>query len=314
MCTAIKFNDRFFGRTLDFEHSFGEELIITPRERVRTLMSHNRYAMAGVGVMGGDGPMYFDAINEWGLCSAALNFSHFAAYSHGISDNSVKSSNLITLALGLCRNVREVREMLGRISITADEAYSTEPSGLHWIFADKTDCITVESVKDGLKIYDNPLGVMTNAPEFPYHLTRLADFSSLEAANPESRFTHSPPYSRGMGAIGLPGDFSSSSRFVRATFIKQNLSFESKKPIDMVASLIGTLGCMSVPRGSVLTDDGDAVMTQYTSLMDMDEPSYYLSTATCRTIKRVGLSDRLCTSDKITRLPLYGEEIIINLV
>ena len=314
MCTAIKFNDRFFGRTLDFERSFGEEILITPREKLKILHSGNRYSMVGVGVLGDGKPLYFDAINEWGLSAAALNFSHFAVYSKEIHENSVKSSDLIGFVLGLCRNVREARAMLDKINIIPNKCYSSEQSGLHWIFSDKVDCITVESVKGGLKIYDNPVGVMTNAPEFPYHLTRLADFSALEAANPESRFIHSPLYSRGMGAIGLPGDFSSSSRFIRATFIKQNISFENKNSSDNAASLIGVLGCMAVPRGSVLTDGGDAVMTLYTSVMDMDDPSCYLSTSTCRAVKRVRLSDRLSLGDSIISIPLYSEETIVDLI
>lgn len=311
MCTAIKFDERFFGRTLDFERDFGEELIVTPRGRVRIGEAENRYAIMGIGVKNGNTPLYFDGVNEWGLASAALNFPSRAVY-HKPSEcmNGVSSGHLIALMLGLCRSVSEVRDMLGKICITDEGAgKDMPPTPLHWLIADPREAIVVESVEDGLKIYDNPVGVLTNSPEFPYQLTRLADFSALSAENPKIRPDFSPLYSRGMGALGLPGDFSSTSRFVRAEFVKRNTSRE----IGEISRLFHILSSVSVPQGCIVTDEGREVGTLYTACADMESPAYYLTTATCRAIRKISLTDSMIEGREIISLPIYRDEYILPL-
>ena len=100
------------------------------------------------------------------------------------------------------------------------------PSGqLHWIIADKNDCIVVESVKESINVYNDPVGVLTNNPPFDMQMFRLNDFRGLSPKQPENTFSDKldlTSYSRGMGAMGLPGDLSSQSRFVRAAFVKMN--------------------------------------------------------------------------------------------
>lgn len=316
MCTAVRFNEKFFGRTLDFERSFGEELILVPRDKIHLLDSQNRYAMLGVGVMDGERPLYFDGVNEWGLCCAALNFRNCAFYEDRQGEGAeVSSSDLISFTLGLCRSIAEVKDMLQNIRIVADRKYAeSEGASLHWMFSDGSSSITVESVESGLKIYENPIGVLTNSPEFPYHTTRLADFSALQAENPESRFTHSPLYSRGMGAIGLPGDFSSSSRFARATFVKENFCPRRSSSDGEISEYLSAMSALALPRGCVLSDEGEAIETTYISLMDIENPSYYLTTPACRAVKRATLSDSHCTANSIICAPIYEEDEPIDLI
>lgn len=98
-------------------------------------------------------------------------------------------------------------------------------SSLHWIISDKEENITVEFMKDGLHIYDNPVGVLTNNPPFETQMFLLNQYMGLSASQPDNRFSGKVPlelYSRGMGAIGLPGDLSSTSRFARVAFVKLN--------------------------------------------------------------------------------------------
>ncbi len=313
MCTSIKFGKRFFARTLDFERDFGEELIFTKRGALRLLESENRYEMMGVGVIKKGMPLYFDGVNEWGLAAAALNFPDYAVYSDKSHvGTSIFSAHLISFILGLCRDVSEVRDCLGKICISGgwvDE--KTPPAPLHWIFADQREAITVESVAEGLRIYNNPMGILTNAPDFNYHMTRLADFSALQAENPDSRFTHSPPYSSGMGGIGLPGDFSSSSRFVRAAFIKENMPEVSGGKDGDITRLFAALASFEIPRGAVLSEEGEPVFTRYTAVIDMEEPSYYLTTHLSRSIVHAKLGDRICEGTCL--LPFFREEQIISL-
>ena len=100
------------------------------------------------------------------------------------------------------------------------------PSGmLHWIISDKSGSITVESMKDGLHIHENPVGVLTNNPPFEQQMFMLNNYMGLSPKQPENHFADKLDlnmYSRGMGALGLPGDLSSASRFARVAFTKMN--------------------------------------------------------------------------------------------
>lgn len=98
-------------------------------------------------------------------------------------------------------------------------------SPLHWMISDKESSLTVECVKEGLKIYNNPIGILTNNPPFDFQMLHLSNYMNLTSKVAVSRFSDAfnlDAYSRGMGAIGLPGDLSSASRFVKAAFTKTN--------------------------------------------------------------------------------------------
>lgn len=299
MCTAIKLQSGLFGRTLDYETSFGEEVLLTPREQVTFGESKNRYAMLGVGVMRDGIPLYFDGMNEWGLCAAALNFKGYAVYHTPTKgEASVPCGSVVGLILGYCRNTDEARGALGRLTIRSEG----ESAPLHWMICDRRGAIVVESVEDGLKIYDNPIGVLTNAPDFSYHMTRIKDFHYLSASN------HSGDgYSRGMGGMGLPGDFSSSSRFVRAAFLCRVCEGKSVGDFFKIADNL------SIPKGAVITDEGRAVETLYTCCCDPESLSYYFTCRTDRKISCVKLTDSLRDGRKIVSYPLYHDEKIHSL-
>ena len=309
MCTAIRFNSRCFGRTLDFERSFGEQMVVTPRDVMPIMESRNRYAMMGVGVVMDETAMYFDAVNEWGLTAAALNFPGCAVYkSDSDSERGIPSAFFISHILGLCHSVREAVDMLSKVQITDREVGGISPSPLHWIIADGRESVVVESVESGLKIYDNPNGVLTNSPELPYHLTRMQDYAALGVRNPERDM-----YSRGMGALGLPGDFSSPSRFVRAAFLRKNCfdrSDNSRGELNRAFSLLGNL---SVPVGAMITDEGKTAYTIYSAVVDMERPGYYLTTATCSAISHISLNDKIMNGSEIVTYPIYREEKFIPL-
>lgn len=309
MCTAIRFNDRFFGRTFDYEHSYGEQLVVSGRGSLSLVESKNRYAIMGVGIIHGGEALYFDGINEWGLCSAALNFPRFAVYTEGGS--CISAARLNSLVLGLCRSVSEARDMLSRLSVSGAEGdLPTTP--LHWLIADGREAMAVEPLAAGLTLTDDPSGVLTNSPPLSYHLTRLDDFLALSPKNPPAA-DGVVLYSRGMGAVGLPGGFSSSARFVRAAFLRENCSVAVDGTVGGVGQALDVLSSLALPRGAVLSDSGEPVYTRYTAVMDMASPSYYLTTATCRTVRRLTLTDRLRDSGKITAFRLYHPENIMEI-
>ena len=290
MCTAINTNNNLhlFGRTLDFEHSFGQEIVSTPRNYMQGDITCT-YSIIGAAKAVGDAILFFDGMNEKGLCGAALNFPGYAVYHperEGMTN--LASYQLLPYILGRCESVKEARLILEKTSITPKSFSSDMPSTpLHWIFADRGEAITVESLKDGLKIYENPLGILTNSPTFDYHMIRLADYMNMTADYPENSLTACTlsHYSRGMGAIGLPGDFSSSSRFVRAAFLLKNTKF-GETDAD---SFFHIMDSLSGPDGCVRTVSGEPVRTIYTSCACTNDLTYRYTTYENRSIREVRL-------------------------
>lgn len=231
MCTAINQYGEYhlFGRTLDLEHTYGESVVLSPRGFTLEFTDQHRlsshHAIMGVACIRDGIPLYFDAVNEMGLCAAALNFPSSCVF-HKRANGSVNvaSFELVPFILAKCGDISEAIKILENINII-DISFSSElPSTpLHWIFADKNGAVTVESVADGVRIYQNTVGVLTNDPPFPYHMTNITHYMDLSPAPPKNNLCPTidlKPYSRGMGALGLPGDASSASRFIRAVYAK----------------------------------------------------------------------------------------------
>ena len=296
MCTAINITGarHLFGRTLDVEHSLGERVVITPRgfrfdfRREGVCASH--LAMVGMALVQDGVPLYFDAVNEAGLCAAALKFPSAVYHAPEAGARNIASFELIPWLLCRCEDLASALDVLDGAIITRD-AFSTAlpPSPLHFIIADKTGAAVIESVADGLKIYADPLGVLTNDPPFPYHMTRVCDFMNLDSAHPENTLAPSvglTPYSGGLGAFGLPGDFSSSSRFVRAVFAKNHT-----EGADEISRFFHVADSVSVPRGCEKNSVGEALYTVYTSLADTASATYYFTTYENRRLRSLSLFD-----------------------
>jgi choloylglycine hydrolase len=201
--------------------------------------------------------------------------------------------------------------MLSHLSVSGSVAgLPTTP--LHWLISDGREAMAVEPLSGGLSLTDDPVGVLTNSPPLSYHMTRLDDFRALSPKNPPAA-DGVVLYSRGMGAIGLPGGFSSSARFVRAAFLRENCTAAVDGTEEVVGRALDVLSSVSLPRGAVLSDEGEPVYTRYSAVMDMESPSYYLTTATCRTVHRLTLSDALRDECRLHTFPLYREENIAQI-
>ncbi len=320
MCTAITYtaNDLYFGRTLDYEYSFGEGIVITPRNFIFDFrdmgIMQKHYAILGMALIKNDFPLYFDAVNEKGLCIAGLNFVGNAVYRKPtpLKDN-IAQFELIPWLLGQCATIGEVKEKLKNINIT-DTPFSADltPSQLHWIIADKNECITVESVKDGVHIYENPVGVLTNNPTFPEQIFNLNNYMHLSPHLPENTFCKSlklKPYSRGMGALGLPGDSSSPSRFVRACFTKVN-SAKYQNEQENLGQFFHILENVNVARGCSITENGELDSTIYTTCINADKGIYYYTTYSNRQISAVDMHrEKLDSNTLISYSPTTKEMI-----
>ena len=299
MCTALHFktNDRYFGRTLDNDCSFGEKVVITPRnfpvEFRNGKKSEHHYAIIGTALIKEDYPLYFDAVNEKGLCIAGLRFAQSVKYSkHCDSKESISVFELIPRLLCECKSVKEVTEII-KNSVIVDTPFSQEllSAPLHWMIADSESTMVLEAVESGIKIYDTNIGVLTNEPPFPIQLAKLNDYMCLSnnaAKNNFSKEIQLNEYSRGMGAIGLPGDLSSSSRFVRAAFFKLNSVCE-KDENTSISQFFHILDTVSQPLGGCITENGKYETTVYNSCCNADKGIYYYTTYGDRTVKAVDL-------------------------
>lgn len=322
MCTAITFkaNNFYFGRTLDLEYSYNETVTVTPRRypfRFRngvTLKEHN--AIIGMATVVDDYPLYYEATNEKGLSMAGLNFPENAKYFPSeAGKNNIAPFEFIPWILSKCDSVKSTKELLDRLNFT-DTAFSDEfpNSPLHWFIADKSESITVESTVDGVKIYDNLIGVLTNNPPFPYHLLHLSTFMHLSPYPAENKFSDKldlKTFSRGTGAIGLPGDCSSQSRFVRATFNKLNaVTFDTEK--DNVEQFFHVLSSVEQIKGTVKTPEDKDVTTVYTSCCNTDKGIYYYSTYGNRGITGVDMHGENLDSAELVSYTLRNVGIFME--
>ena len=288
MCTAISVlagKEHYFGRNLDFECGFGEKIIITPRNFPFSFQNgevrKKHFAIIGVGILKNGYPLYFDAVNEKGLAIAGLHFPGNCMYfPPKAGKENVASFELIPWILSSCETVLDAKEKLQNVCIT-DEVFSGElpPSPLHWIIADNMQAITVEQTKDGLVVYDNPTGVLTNNPPFPVQIFSLNNYLSLTPKEPENLFSERlflAPYSRGMGAIGLPGDLSSGSRFVKTCFLTQNAVWDEENAKN-VYQFLHILYSVYQIKGAVCVGDQFEI-TRYTTCANTKRGIYYYTT------------------------------------
>lgn len=352
MCTCITYKNEgfYFGRNMDLEYSFGECVVVTPRcfpfrfTYAEEQTAH--YALIGMAVgrqeteqerevRGADRdvrsfPLYAEAVNEKGLCMAGLNFPGNAYYRKpDAGKKNVATFELIPWLLGVCASVAEAEAELRNINIT-DDAFSKTmpPAQLHWMLADRDRCLVVESVREGIKVYENPIGILTNNPPFEYHRMNLNNYLNVTAGYPEARFCRtdserrgkagseesfsgevsscSPglvPYSQGMGGIGLPGDYSSSSRFVKAAFLKWNAVCE-KNNEENISQVFHILDSVAMPRGPVVTQDGKYDITTYSCCVNADTGTYYYKTYGNSQINAVGMKGANPDGNTLTVYPM----------
>ena len=322
MCTAITFlsNDFYFGRNLDLEYCYHESVTITPRNFPLVFRNGSKLsthlAMIGIATVEEDYPLYYDCTNEAGLSMAGLNFPGNAFYAEGsYPQTPIAPFELIPWVLCQCRNVQEAKKLLDTTSIAAIPFSDKFPlSDLHWILSDKHQSITIEPTKSGTTLTSNPVGILTNNPPFEYHLNNLCNYMHMTNKRPDN--TLAPridltPYSRGMGAMGLPGDLSSASRFIRACFTK-NFSVLHNNEEQAVNQFFHILGAVEQQEGCVRIGDGYE-KTIYSSCCNTDKGIYYYTTYENRQITGIDLHRENINGCELVYYPLNrSSEITIE--
>ncbi len=294
MCTAMTVRTPggavFFGRTMDFSYEVDPELYLVPRgyawnnlqntHQIKTL-----YSFLGVGQ--DVSPLLFaDGVNERGFAAAALYFPGFAQYDapspRGADAPAIAATEVVKLLLGVCGSVEEAAAVLPTLRIVgARDAVTGSAAPLHWLLADESGaCMTVEKTAEGLALLENPVGVLTNSPDFRWHLANLRNYMAASPVQREAADWSGlsmTPFGQGAGLFGLPGDYSPPARFVRTAFQKSHAVFPEDRE-QALSACFHVLEGVSIPKGVVVTDRGTWDYTQYTSFMDLGARAYCFRT------------------------------------
>ncbi|PES83697.1 choloylglycine hydrolase [Bacillus cereus] len=323
MCTSLtlqtKNGQHLFARTMDFTLDLNQEVIIIPRHyqwnNITGEIINTKHATVGMGINHQGRVIMADGVNEAGMTCATLYFPGFATYSKSIDNNKTNLApfDFVTWSLTQFNSVKELKksDSITFLDIPLPDLGLTPP--LHWILADKWgDCIVLEPTNEGLKMYDNPLGVMTNSPEFSWHLQNLRQYIGLKSqpfAPTEWSNVPLSAFGQGSGSMGLPGGFTPPSRFVRAAYGKQNIQgIDSEE--EGVSALFHILSNCEVPKGGVITEEGALDNTIYTSVMCMESGTYYYHTYDCRQIIAIHLFYENLDTDEIKAYPFQRKQKI----
>lgn len=333
MCTALNLNKKginLFGRNMDIEAPFGQQIVITPRDHVWPMRFlpelKQQHAIIGMAFPfqdptngGKDYPLYAEAANEKGLACAGLNFPGTAFYPEPGSTKATKGKlveitpfEVIQFFLANFTSVDDVKKFLDENTL----AIVNKPiipqlavAPLHFIISDKNKSIVIEPCKDGLKVHDNPIGILTNNPSFDWQMLNLSMYQNLTN---EQKYDvkwgdfEMKPFGQGMAQHGLPGDTTPPSRFVRTAFYKVNSSCGDTLE-DMVTQFFHILDGVSMVKGAikVRTPKGDVHddITLYTSCIDLDNGVYYYKSYYDNQINAIDMHSEKLDGDKVIVYP-----------
>lgn len=240
----------------------------------------SEYGYVGVAVVQDE--LMVEGMNEKGLSAGLFYFPDYGKYEEydeALGDSSVSDFQLVSYILGRCATVEEVKAEIGRVHIYG---FAPRSSTVHWRFADPSGRQIVLEIIDGKCVfYENTLGVLTNSPSFDWQLTNLNNYVNLFPGRTESHSLGNMSLSSfggGSAMLGLPGDFTPPSRFVRAAFF-QNTAPVKPDAEAAVFQAFHILGAMEIPIGvqfaSGETPADIPSATQCTCVSDMSGLRFY---------------------------------------
>ncbi len=321
MCTVTTYATKchYFGRNLDLEYSYHEEVAVTPRNYPFSFRKmpplHHHYAMIGMAFVVGGYPLYYDATNEFGLSMAGLNFPKNACYKPEARDrDNITPFEFIPWILSQCKTLEEAELKIASMNMLDENFSDTLPlQPLHWMISDFNYSIVVEAVKDGIRVYPNPVGTLTNNPTFDHQLYRLNDYRNITPGVRVSTFADGlslEEYSRGMGALGIPGDLSSGSRFVKAAFTRMNSVSDFSEEAS-VSQFFHILTSVEQQRGCCRLGPEAFEITIYSSCCNMEKGIYYYRTYDNSRTTAVDMHLEDLDSDQVIAYPLVtGSQIL----
>lgn len=326
MCTGLALETKdglhLFGRNMDIEYSFNQSIIFIPRNFKCVNKSNKKelttkYAVLGMGTIFDDYPTFADGMNEKGLGCAGLNFPVYVSYSKEDIEGktNIPVYNFLLWVLANFSSVEEVKEALKNANIVDIPISENIPNTtLHWMISDITGkSIVVEQTKEKLNIFDNNIGVLTNSPTFDWHVANLNQYVGL-------RYNQVPEFKlgdqsltalgQGTGLVGLPGDFTPASRFIRVAFLRDAMIKNDKDSIDLI-EFFHILNNVAMVRGSTRTVEEKSDLTQYTSCMCLEKGIYYYNTYENNQINAIDMNKETLDGNEIKTYK-YNKTLSIN--
>lgn len=289
MCTAITLQSiqggNFFGRTMDFSYPIEPDLYIMPKHYqweslVSTQKYTSSYAFIAIGQESEGMLSFFDGINEQGFSVAVLYFEGYADFDLPENDKKpIASLDLLHYLLGHCHSVKDLKHVLKDVRIVGRaDPVTQRVAPLHWITTDRSGkSVVIEQTKAGLEIIDNPIGVMTNSPNFNWHLTNLRNYMTLTTTQPHEVHwgdVSLKPFGQATGTTNLPGGFTSPERFVRTSFLKTHIQTPEDQD-ETILAFFHLMKSVFIPKGIVLSHSGNHDYTKYIAVMDTNKCAYY---------------------------------------
>ncbi|MDK0972420.1 choloylglycine hydrolase [Clostridium perfringens] len=326
MCTGLALETKdglhLFGRNMDIEYSFNQSIIFIPRNFKCVNKSNKKelttkYAVLGMGTIFDDYPTFADGMNEKGLGCAGLNFPVYVSYSKEDIEGktNIPVYNFLLWVLANFSSVEEVKEALKNANIVDIPISENIPNTtLHWMISDITGkSIVVEQTKEKLNVFDNNIGVLTNSPTFDWHVANLNQYVGL-------RYNQVPEFKlgdqsltalgQGTGLVGLPGDFTPASRFIRVAFLRDAMIKNDKDSIDLI-EFFHILNNIAMVRGSTRTVEEKSDLTQYTSCMCLEKGIYYYNTYENNQINAIDMNKENLDGNEIKTYK-YNKTLSIN--
>ncbi|MDU5491336.1 MAG: choloylglycine hydrolase [Clostridium perfringens] len=326
MCTGLALETKdglhLFGRNMDIEYSFNQSIIFIPRNFKCVNKSNKKelttkYAVLGIGTIFDDYPTFADGMNEKGLGCAGLNFPVYVSYSKEDIEGktNIPVYNFLLWVLANFSSVEEVKEALKNANIVDIPISENIPNTtLHWMISDITGkSIVVEQTKEKLNVFDNNIGVLTNSPTFDWHVANLNQYVGL-------RYNQVPEFKlgdqsltalgQGTGLVGLPGDFTPASRFIRVAFLRDAMIKNDKDSIDLI-EFFHILNNVAMVRGSTRTVEEKSDLTQYTSCMCLEKGIYYYNTYENNQINAIDMNKENLDGNEIKTYK-YNKTLSIN--
>lgn len=317
MCTSVNFlsttGDYFLARTMDFDFNLDGRPVVIPRHQHFNSDAHDagydtKLAFVGAGKNIGS-YILVDGVNERGLSGAALYFSDEAQYSDQPQSHktNLASHEVLNWILGNAESCADLANQLGDLNVVNSPIKllgQTVP--LHWIVADRSgDCRVLEIKTDGIHYMTDPVGVMTNSPDFTWHLQNLSNYTELQPTpHPDRNYNgyQISSFGPGSGTLGMPGDYTSVSRFIRTVFMRQYTEGVSSK--NAINALSHILNSVEIPKGVKLKANGQSDYTQYRGYMDMSNLTYYMQPYDDQSISKVTMTEALMNKSVPTEFPI----------
>ncbi|MGZ8417003.1 MAG: linear amide C-N hydrolase [Methyloceanibacter sp.] len=302
------------GRTLEFGFPMQSKVLVVPAGQElsgtlpdggKGLVYKSRYAFVGANALGL--PAILDGINDQGLSVGLFYFPGYAKYAEVTDENksrAIAPQEFGVWALANFATVDEVREAVKNIVVVPTPAPGLGSpqgavAGAHFFLQDKSGkSLVVEPVDGTLKLHDAPLGVMTNAPTYDWHMTNLSNYINLSVKDIDRAKVGGvtvPAFGSGSGLLGLPGDFTPPSRFVRAVVYSQS-AVPNQTANEAVLAAFHILNQFDIPKGVVMNSavgEPIAEITEWTSVADLKNLRWYFRTVADQSIRVVDLKEAL---------------------